>query len=84
MKIPARIFLHLRQGFAHFMSFLVAYSKKLLNYTTDGKHVVTKHTKLPQFHLIETGEIEGESKGRSITGLNKCSHFSWSIYYLNW
>ena len=42
--------------------FSVAYGKSLLNYTTGGKHVVVGHTKLPQFDLVETREIEGESK----------------------
>ena len=41
----------------------VAYSKKWLNYTTAGEHVVIKHTKLPQFNLVKTKEIEGVGKG---------------------
>ena len=42
--------------------FSVAYGRSLLNYTTGGKHVVVGHSKLPQFDLVETREIEGESK----------------------
>ena len=41
----------------------VAYSKSLLNYTTSGKHVVTRHTKLPQFNLVKTKETEGIGTG---------------------
>ncbi|CAB4029526.1 gamma-aminobutyric acid receptor alpha-like, partial [Paramuricea clavata] len=51
--------------FLNFSSF--AYGRSLLNYTTGGKHVVVGHTKLPQFDLVETREIEGESKSPGIT-----------------
>ena len=68
--------------FLNFTSF--AYSKDWLNYTTDGKHVVIKHTRLPQFDLIETREIEGESKGPgvtiSLTFQRRFGYFMMSIY----